>query len=241
MPHISKRFTVIIAKVDRDKAYPVAEALQLVKETATAKFDESVDVAINLGVDAKKSDQMVRGSVVLPAGTGKTVRIAVFAQGQKATDAKAAGADIVGLEDLAEQIKAGKIEFDVAIAAPDCMRVVGQLGQILGPRGLMPNPKVGTVPADGRAVKNAKAGCPVPHRQGWHRAMHDRPRLLQRRCFEGEPAGPGGGHQLPPSSKDLLKKISASSTMGIGVRGPGTLREDRREQLIAPAIEIWAA
>ena len=138
---------------------PFADALALIKETATAKFDESIDVAVQLGIDAKKSDQVVRGSVVLPAGTGKTVRVAVFAQGAKAEQAKAAGADIVGMEDLAEQVKAGNLNFDIVIASPDTMRIVGQLGQILGPRGLMPNPKVGTVTPDvATAVKNAKAG-----------------------------------------------------------------------------------
>src|SRR5512137_1483209 len=137
-----------LPKVDRNKAMAVADALALVKQAATAKFDESIDVAVNLGIDAKKSDQVVRGSVVLPAGTGKKVRVAVFAQGDKAEAARAAGADIVGLDDLAADIKAGKLDFDIAIASPDTMRVVGQLGQILGPRGLMPNPKVGTVTPD---------------------------------------------------------------------------------------------
>src|ERR671927_1564740 len=159
MPHISKRRKAFVAKVDRNKTYAAAEALKLVKETATAKFDEAIDVAVNLGIDAKKGDQTVRGSVVLPAGTGKKVRIAVFAPGDKGAAAKAAGADIVGMEDLAEQVKAGKMDFDVVIAAPEAMRVVGQLGQILGPRGLMPNPKVGTVTPDvAQAVRNAKAG-----------------------------------------------------------------------------------
>jgi len=156
---MSKRYKAIAAKVDRNKLYPLNDALKLVKETAVAKFDESIDIAINLGIDAKKSDQLVRGSVVLPKGTGKTVRVAVFAQGAKAEEAKAAGADIVGFEDLAESIKGGNLNFDVLIASPDAMRLVGQLGQILGPRGLMPNPKVGTVSADvAGAVKNAKAG-----------------------------------------------------------------------------------
>src|SRR3954449_13604092 len=159
MPHISKRRKAFISKVDPKKTYAAAEALKLVKETATAKFDEAVDVAVNLGIDAKKGDQTVRGSVVLPSGTGKAVRVAVFAPGDKGAAAKAAGAEIVGMEDLAEQVKAGKMDFDVVIAAPEAMRVVGQLGQILGPRGLMPNPKVGTVTPDvAGAVKNAKAG-----------------------------------------------------------------------------------
>jgi large subunit ribosomal protein L1 len=155
----SKRYNAIRAKIDRDKSYPAQQALKLVKESATAKFDESVDVSLNLGIDASKSDQTVRGSVVLPQGTGKHVRIAVFAQGDKAQQAKDAGADIIGFEDLANDIKGGKIDFDVVIASPDAMRVVGQLGQILGPRGLMPNPKVGTVTQDvAGAIKNAKAG-----------------------------------------------------------------------------------
>ena len=154
MAHVSKRRKAFVSRVDRNKAYPAMEALKLVKDTATAKFDEAVDVAVNLGIDAKKGEQTVRGSVVLPAGTGKKVRIAVFAPGDKAEAAKAAGADVVGMEDLAEQVKAGKLDFDVVIAAPEAMRVVGALGQILGPRGLMPNPKVGTVaPVVAGAVK----------------------------------------------------------------------------------------
>ena len=156
MAHISKRTKVLRTKVDRDKTYPVADAIKLVKEGASAKFNESIDVAINLGIDAKKSDQTVRGAIVLPKGTGKTVRVAVFAQGDKAQAAKDAGADIVGFEDLAAQVKEGKIDFDVAIATPDAMRVVGQLGQVLGPRGLMPNPKVGTVTPN-VAAADAKA------------------------------------------------------------------------------------
>lgn len=159
MTYTSKRFKEIAGKIDRSKTYAMSDALKIIKETATAKFDESVDLAVNLGIDAKKSDQTVRGSVVLPAGTGKIVRVAVFAQGDKAKEATAAGADIVGFEDLAEQVKLGNINFDVVIASPDAMRIVGQLGQILGPRGLMPNPKVGTVTSDVvGAVKNAKAG-----------------------------------------------------------------------------------
>src|SRR2546427_5761863 len=166
LPKLSKRMKAIRAKVDRSNAYPVDEALKLVKETAMAKFDESVDIAVNLGIDAKKSDQTVRGSVVLPAGIGKKVRVAVFAQGDKAKAAKDAGADIVGFDDLAAKVKEGFMDFDVVIATPDAMKVVGQLGQILGPRGLMPNPKVGTVSADvSTAVKNAKAGQ-VQYRTG---------------------------------------------------------------------------
>ena len=159
MATLSKRQKAIQGKVDRNKSYAIGDALSLAKQFATAKFDESIDVAVSLGIDARKSDQLVRGSVVLPAGIGKTIRVAVFAQGEKAEAAKAAGADIVGFEDLAADIKAGNMNFDVVIATPDAMRVVGQLGQILGPRGLMPNPKVGTVTMDvTTGVKNAKAG-----------------------------------------------------------------------------------
>lgn len=223
MAHISKRFKAIVGKVDRSKVYPLQDALGIVKEAATAKFDESIDVAVNLGIDARKSDQTVRGSVVLPAGTGKTVRVAVFAQGDKAKEALAAGADIVGFEDLAEQIKAGNMNFDVAIASPDAMRIVGQLGQILGPRGLMPNPKVGTVTPDvAGAVRNAKAG------QVQYRA--DKAGIVQ--CTIGRASfGVDALKQnmlalvdalnksKPATSKGVyLRKVSISSTMGIGVR-----------------------
>ncbi len=223
MAHISKRFKAIIGKVERSKVYPLQDALGIVKEAATAKFDESIDVAVNLGIDARKSDQTVRGSVVLPAGTGKTVRVAVFAQGDKAKEALAAGADIVGFEDLAEQIKAGNMNFDVAIASPDAMRIVGQLGQILGPRGLMPNPKVGTVTPDvAGAVRNAKAG------QVQYRA--DKAGIVQ--CTIGRASfGVDALKQnmlalvdalnksKPATSKGVyLRKVSISSTMGIAVR-----------------------
>ena len=223
MARVSKRFKAIIEKVDRSKFYNLREALKIIKETATAKFDESIDVAVNLGIDAKKSDQAVRGSVVLPAGIGKTVRVAVFAQGDKAKEALAAGADIVGFEDLAEQIKAGNIDFDVAIASPDAMRIVGQLGQILGPRGLMPNPKVGTVTPDvAGAVKNAKAG------QVQYRA--DKAGIVQ--CTIGRASFTVDAliqnmlalvdalnRSKPAASKGVyLRKISVSSTMGTGVR-----------------------
>jgi large subunit ribosomal protein L1 len=223
MASLSKRLKSLRAEVDRSKTYPVANALELVKKTATAKFDESVDVAINLGIDAKKSDQSVRGSVVLPRGTGKTVRVAVFTQGANAEAAKAAGADVVGFEDLAEKIKGGFMDFDVVIASPDAMRVVGPLGQILGPRGLMPNPKVGTVSANvAEAVKNAKAG------QVQYRA--DKAGIVQ--CTIGRASFPIDALQenlqsliaalnkaKPASSKGIyLKKISVSSTMGVGVR-----------------------
>jgi len=220
---ISKRRKTMATKVDRAKAYAALEAMKLVKETATAKFDESVDVAVNLGIDAKKSDQTVRGSVVLPAGTGKKVRVAVFAQGDKAAAATAAGAELVGMEDLAEKVKAGSMDFDVVIAAPDAMRVVGQLGQILGPRGLMPNPKVGTVTPDvAAAVKNAKGG------QVQFRA--DKTGIVQctigRASFTPEQLRDNLGALLdalnksrPASIKGIfLKKVSVSSTMGFGVK-----------------------
>ena len=210
-------------KVDRAKAYPALDAMKLVKETATAKFDESVDVAVNLGIDAKKSDQTVRGSVVLPAGTGKKVRVAVFAQGDKAQAAKAAGAELVGMEDLAETIKGGSMEFDVVIAAPDAMRVVGQLGQILGPRGLMPNPKVGTVTPDvAAAVKNAKGGqvqfradktgivqCTIGRASFTAEQLRDNLAALLEALNRSKPAHTKGV---------FLKKVSVSSTMGMGVK-----------------------
>jgi large subunit ribosomal protein L1 len=159
MAAVAKRQKAWTEKLQPGRAYPIEEALALVKEFATAKFNEAVDVAVNLGIDAAKSDQQVRGSTIMPNGIGKTVRVAVFTQGKNADAAREAGADIVGLEDLAEKVKAGQIDFDVVVASPDAMRVVGQLGQILGPRGLMPNPKVGTVTPDvANAVKNAKAG-----------------------------------------------------------------------------------
>lgn len=223
MAKLTKRAAAIAAKIDRNKLYPVADALALVKETATAKFDESIDVAVQLGIDPKKSDQLVRGSVVLPAGTGKTVRVAVFAQGEKAEQAKAAGADIVGMEDLADQIKAGNINFDVVIASPDTMRVVGALGTVLGPRGLMPNPKVGTVTPDvATAVKNAKAGQ-VQYRTDKTGIIHA---TIGRASF--------GVEQLqsnllalidalnkarPAAAKGVyLRKVAVSSTMGGGAK-----------------------
>jgi large subunit ribosomal protein L1 len=223
MAHVSKRYKALVAKVDREKLYPVDAALQLVKETAKAKFDESIDVAINLGIDAKKSDQLVRGSVVLPKGTGKTVRVAVFAQGAKAEEAKAAGADIVGFEDLAESIKGGKTDFDIVIASPDAMRIVGQLGQILGPRGLMPNPKVGTVAADvAGAVRNAKAGqvqyrtdkngivqCTIGRASFAPEALRENLLALVDALNKAKPAASKGVY---------LKKIAISSTMGVGIR-----------------------
>ena len=222
MAKLSKRVQALRAKVDRNQAYPVADALRLVKECATAKFDESIDIAVNLGVDARKSDQVVRGSVVLPAGTGKSVRVAVFAQGDKAEAARAAGAEVVGFDDLAEQVKAGNLNFDVCIATPDAMRVVGQLGQILGPRGLMPNPKVGTVSANpAEAVRNAKAGQ-VRYRTDKAGIIHC---TIGKASFEND-ALKGNLQALlvdlikakPSSSKGTyLQKISLSSTMGPGV------------------------
>ena len=227
MAILTKRRKAMQGKIDRSKNYAVTEALKLAKEFANAKFDESVDVAVALGIDARKSDQLVRGSVVLPAGTGKSVRVAVFAQGDKAEAAKAAGADIVGLDDLAAEVKAGNLNFDVVIATPDTMRVVGQLGQILGPRGMMPNPKVGTVTADvAVAVKNAKEGQ-VQYRTDKGGIVHS---TIGRASFEigqleqnlkalvdalikAKPAAAKGQY---------LKKIAVSSTMGPGVRVDAT-------------------
>ena len=223
MAKLSKRSQSVRSQVDLDKAYGADEALALAKSCATAKLTESVDVAVQLGIDAKKSDQLVRGSIVLPAGTGKTARVAVFAQGEKAEQAKAAGADIVGMEDLAEQIKAGQMNFDIVIASPDAMRLVGQLGQILGPRGLMPNPKVGTVTPDvATAVKNAKAGQ-VQYRTDKAGIIH---------CTIGQASFEVGAlkqnlvalidalnRAKPSSSKGVyLRKVALSTTMGPGIR-----------------------
>ncbi|MBX3641137.1 MAG: 50S ribosomal protein L1 [Nitrosomonas sp.] len=223
MAHSSNRYKTIASKVDRNQIYLVDEALGIVKSTANAKFNESIDVAINLGIDAKKSDQAVRGSVVLPSGTGKTVRVAVFAQGDKAKEAEEAGADIVGFEDLAAEVKAGNINFDVTIASPDAMRVVGQLGQILGPRSLMPNPKVGTVTTDiATAVKNAKAGQ-VQFRADKTGIVHC---TIGRASFEVDALKKNLmaliealNKAKPATSKGVyLRRVSVSSTMGIGVR-----------------------
>src|SRR3954465_12722744 len=233
---ISKRRKSMSSKVDRAKAYAALEALKIVKETATAKFDESVDVAVNLGIDAKKSDQTVRGSVVLPAGIGKKVRVAVFAQGDKAKAAEEAGADIVGFDDLAAKIKEGFMDFDVVIASPDTMRVVGQLGQILGPRGLMPNPKVGTVSADvAQAVRNAKAGqvqyrtdkagivpCTIGRASFTPEQLKTNLVALIEALNKARPAGVKGVY---------LKKVSVSSTMGAGVR------VDHASLALAPAAQ----
>ncbi|MCX7741707.1 MAG: 50S ribosomal protein L1 [Tepidimonas sp.] len=223
MAKLTKKQKALQGKVDPGKLYPLPEALVIVKECATAKFDESIDVAVQLGVDPRKSDQVVRGAVVLPNGTGKTKRVAVFAQGAKAEEAKAAGADIVGFDDLAAQIKAGNLDFDVVIAAPDAMRVVGQLGQILGPRGLMPNPKVGTVTPDvAAAVKNAKAGQ-VQFRVDKAGIVHT---TIGRRSFDVDKLQGNLAALIealnkakPQSSKgQYLRKVAVSSTMGVGVR-----------------------
>ena len=223
MAKLSKRAKKIKNAIDPGKLYALSDALTLAKENATAKFDESIDIAVNLGIDAKKSDQLVRGSVVLPKGTGKSVRVAVFAQAEKATEATDAGADVVGFEDLAEQIKAGKMDFDVVIATPDSMRIVGQLGQILGPRGLMPNPKVGTVtPNISEAVGNAKAGQ-VQFRTDKSGIIH---------CTIGRASFSEGdleqnfkalvealNKSRPASAKGVfMKRVAVSSTMGPGLR-----------------------
>ncbi len=222
MSRLSKRKKAAREIVESTKAYPIDEALTLVKDLATAKFSESVDISVNLGVDPRKSDQVVRGSTVLPHGTGKNVRVAVFAQGENADKAKAAGADIVGLEDLAEQVKAGELNFEVAIATPDAMRVVGTLGQILGPRGLMPNPKVGTVTADVEtAVRNAKAGqvryrtdkagiihCPIGRADFEVPALRENLEALLVDLKKAKPASSKGAY---------LKKVTVSSSMGPGI------------------------
>ena len=222
MARVQKRLQGAREKIDSAAVYAVDDALALAKEFATAKFGESIDAAVNLGVDPRKSDQVVRGSTVLPNGTGKTVRVAVFAQGDKADEATAAGADLVGMDDLAEQVKAGNMDFDVVVASPDAMRVVGQLGKILGPRGLMPNPKVGTVTPDvAAAVKNAKAGqvryrtdkagiihCPIGKSDFDIGALKENLEALLSDLNKAKPAAAKGVY---------VKKVSVSSTMGPGV------------------------
>jgi len=222
MASVSKRRKAAREKVDPETNYEIETALGLVKEFATAKFPESIDVSVNLGVDPRKSEQVVRGSTVLPNGTGKTIRVAVFAQGDNVAKAKAAGADIVGLEDLAESVKAGEMNFDVVIATPDAMRIVGQLGQILGPRGLMPNPKVGTVTADVEtAVTNAKSGqvryrtdkagiihCPIGRSDFDVAALKENLDMLLADLKKAKPASAKGS---------FFKKLTISSTMGPGV------------------------
>jgi large subunit ribosomal protein L1 len=223
MAKLSKRVRAFEDKVDREKMYPLMDAFQLVKDTATAKFDESVEVALNLGVNARKSDQNVRGATVMPKGTGKSVRVAVFADGELAEQAKAAGADIVGMEDLAAKVKGGEMDFDLCIAAPDAMRVVGQLGQILGPRGLMPNPKVGTVTRDiTTAVNNAKSGqvqyrtekggiihCAIGKVSFATEDLNENLEALIADLNKAKPAGAKGQY---------IKRVSLSSTMGPGVK-----------------------
>jgi len=222
MSAVAKRTRAWKDKLQQGKQYPIDDALRLVKELATAKFNESVDVAVNLGIDASKSDQQVRGSTVMPHGTGKTVRVAVFTQGKNADAARAAGADVVGFDDLAEKVKGGQIDFDVVIASPDAMRIVGQLGQILGPRGLMPNPKVGTVTPDvAGAVKNAKSGQ-VRYRTDKGGVLHAQ---IGRANFEPVMLKENLLALLadlqkikPATAKGIyLRKLTLSSTMGPGV------------------------
>jgi len=222
MAKLSKKAKLVREKVEAGKAYSVTEAFDLLKELPRAKFTESVDVAVNLGVDPRKSDQVVRGSTVLPHGTGKTVRVAVFAQGENAEKAKAAGADIVGFEDLADEVKKGNMDFDVVIATPDAMRVVGQLGQILGPRGLMPNPKVGTVTPDVEtAVNNAKSGqvryrtdkggiihCAIGNVEFDSQRLKENLEVLLAALQKAKPASAKGQY---------MKKVAVSSTMGPGI------------------------
>ncbi len=223
MTQQNKRIRAAVEKVDREKLYPIIDALSLIKELSSVKFDESVDVSVNLGINAKKSDQNVRGATVLPKGTGKTVRVAVFADGENAEAAKAAGADIVGLDDLAEKVKKGEIDFDICIATPDTMRVVGQLGQILGPRGIMPNPKVGTVTTDvSKAVSDAKSGqvqfridkagvihCPVGKASFAAEDLETNLNALVTALIKAKPATAKGQY---------IHRISLSSTMGPGVK-----------------------
>ena len=222
MAKLTKRMRVIREKVDGTKEYGITEAVTLLKELATAKFVESVDVAVNLGIDARKSDQNVRGATVLPNGTGRTVRVAVFTQGANAEAAKAAGADLVGMDDLAEQIKKGEMNFDVVIASPDAMRVVGQLGQILGPRGLMPNPKVGTVtPNVAEAVNNAKAGQ-VRYRNDKNGIIHTtigKVDFTTEQLKQNLEALLGALKKAKPANSKgvFIKKVSVSTTMGAGV------------------------
>ena len=223
MAKLTKRIKAIREKIERGRQYPVDDALRLLQELSSVKFKESVDVSVNLGIDPRKSDQAVRGATVLPNGTGKSVRVAVFTQGANAEAAKAAGADIVGFEDLAEQVRKGVMDFDVVIASPDAMRVVGTLGQILGPRGLMPNPKVGTVTPDvATAVKNAKAGqvryradkagiihCPIGRVDFEIGALKENLGALLADLNKAKPASAKGVY---------MKKVSVSTTMGPGLQ-----------------------
>jgi len=222
MARLSKKQKTIRERIERTRQYPLDDALALLKELSSAKFDESVEISVRLGVDPRKSDQVVRGSTVLPNGTGKTVRVAVFAQGENAEKAQAAGADIVGMDDLAERVKAGEMNFDTVIATPDAMRVVGKLGQILGPRGLMPNPKVGTVTQDvAAAVSNAKAGQ-VRYRTDKAGIIHT---TIGKVSFdvaalkENLHALVGDLVKAKPSASkgQYLKKVAVSTTMGPGL------------------------
>ena len=223
MAKSNKRYSAVAEKVDSEKFYALTDAFALVKETASTKFDESVDVAINLGIDAKKSDQAVRGATVLPKGTGKTVRVAVFTDGDNVAKAQEAGADIVGMDDLADQVKKGEMDFDIVIASPDAMRVVGQLGQILGPKGLMPNPKTGTVAADvATAVRNAKAGQ-VQYRIDKAGIIHT---SIGKASFSAADLQENfetllaALHKAKPATAkgQYFKRVSVSTTMGPGVR-----------------------
>jgi large subunit ribosomal protein L1 len=223
MAKVSKRKQAVRARIDPNRDYPVEEAFSLLSELSSVRFEESVEAAVNLGVDARKSDQMVRGSTVLPNGTGKEMRVAVFAQGEQAEAAEAAGADVVGMEDLAERVQGGELDFDVVIAAPDAMRVVGRLGQILGPRGLMPNPKVGTVTQDvGQAVRNAKAGQ-VRYRIDKNGIIHapiGKISFPPSALRENLQALVNDLNKAKPStSKGIyMKRITVSSTMGPGLK-----------------------
>ena len=229
MAKLSKRVRAFKEKVDPEKAYEITEAVSILNELSSVKFKESIDVSINLGVDPRKSDQVVRGATVLPNGTGKDVRVAVFTQGDNAEQATAAGADVVGMDDLAASVKAGQLDFDVVIASPDAMRVVGQLGQVLGPRGLMPNPKVGTVTSDvAEAVKNGKSGqiqfrtdksgivhCSVGKAEFSSDRLKSNIKALVEELNKAKPASSKGVY---------LKKVALSTTMGPGVRvEPGSL------------------
>ncbi len=222
MAKLTKRQKAFV-KINATHLYPITEAMPLIKQTATAKFDESIDIAVALGVDPRKSDQMIRGSIVLPNGTGKTLKIAVFADGDKAKDAINAGADIVGLEDLAASIKGGNIDFDIVIATPDTMRIVGTLGQILGPRGLMPNPKVGTVTSDVvTAIKNAKAGQ-VQYRTDKNGIIHTtvgRASFSDEKLINNIMALIDALMKVKPASAkgQYIKRVVVSSTMGVGVK-----------------------
>ncbi|HAF39433.1 50S ribosomal protein L1 [Pseudomonadales bacterium] len=222
MAKLSKRVKAFKEKVDPAKNYPVSEAVAILNELSSVKFKESIDVSVNLGVDPRKSDQVVRGATVLPNGTGKTVRVAVFAQGEKATEASEAGADIVGMEDLAAEVKAGNLNFDVVIATPDTMRIVGQLGQVLGPRGLMPNPRLGTVTQDvAEAVKNAKSGQ-MRYRTDKNGIIHGG---VGQVGFDPEAIKQNVEALLadlkkikPASAKGIyVKKVTLSTTMGAGI------------------------